>query len=144
MSNLASKIIEPHSILIEETALKFAATYYEVGRSQGLVSKFKNARAFARANVERFIPLAVQTLMDMLSNPATPESQKQMIYDAFIERTNDKELSNSGIGAFKNDTPFLPELPKLYDKPTLDNIFDAQMEKERKQPKKQPVIKLIN
>jgi len=136
------KIIEPHSILIEETALKFAATYYEVGRSQGLTSKFKNARAFAKANVERFIPMAVQTLMDMLSNPSTPETQKEMIYQAFTERANDPDLSNSGIGAFKNDTPYLPELPKLYDKVTLDNIFDAQMEKKRKEVKKQSVIQL--
>lgn len=136
------KIIEPHSILIEETALKFAAAYYEVGRSQGLTSKFKNARAFAKANVERFIPMAVQTLMDMLSNPSTPETQKEMIYQAFTERANDPDLSNSGIGAFKNDTPYLPELPKLYDKVTLDNIFDAQMEKKRKEVKKQSVIRL--
>lgn len=136
------KIIEPHSILIEETALKFAATYYEVGRSQGLTSKFKNARAFAKANVERFIPMAVQTLMDMLSNPSTPETQKEMIYQAFTERANDPYLSNSGIEAFKNDTPYLPELPKLYDKVTLDNIFDAQMEKKRKEVKKQSVIQL--
>lgn len=136
------KIIEPHSILIEETALKFAAAYYEVGRSQGLTSKFKNARAFAKANVERFIPMAVQTLMDMLSNPSTPETQKEMIYQAFTERANDPDLSNSGIGAFKNDTPYLPELPKLYDKVTLDNIFDAQMEKKRKEVKKQSVIQL--
>jgi len=136
------KIIEPHSILIEETALKFAATYYEVGRSQGLTSKFKNARAFAKANVERFIPMAVQTLMDMLSNPSTPETQKEMIYQAFTERANDPDLSNSGIGAFKNNTPYLPELPKLYDKVTLDNIFDAQMEKKRKEVKKQSVIQL--
>ena len=136
------KIIEPHSILIEETALKFAATYYEVGRSQGLTSKFKNARAFAKANVERFIPMAVQTLMDMLANPSTPETQKEMIYQAFTERANDPDLSNSGVGAFKNDTPYLPELPKLYDKVTLDNIFDAQMEKKRKEVKKQSVIQL--
>ena len=136
------KIIEPHSILIEETALKFAATYYEVGRSQGLTSKFKNARAFAKANVERFIPMAVKTLMDMLANPSTPEAQKEMIYQAFTERANDPDLSNSGVGAFKNDTPYLPELPKLYDKVTLDNIFDAQMEKKRKEVKKQSVIQL--
>lgn len=142
MVKLEKNIVTPQSLLIEQTALSMAASYYEVGRSQGLTSKFKNARAFAKANVERFIPMAVQTLMDMLSNPSTPETQKEMIYQAFTERANDPDLSNSGIGAFKNDTPYLPELPKLYDKVTLDNIFDAQMEKKRKEVKKQSVIQL--
>ena len=59
MGRLEKKIIKvqnqavaPHSILIEQTALELAATYYEVGRSQGLTSKFKDARAFAKANIK--------------------------------------------------------------------------------------------
>lgn len=121
MSKL-NKIITPQSVLIEKTALEFATTYYEVGRSQGLTSKYKNAKAFAKANVEKFIPKAVETLIDMMGNPACPQEQKDLIYDAFMERSNDPELSNSGIGAFKNDTPYLPDAAMIFDKPTLDNV----------------------
>lgn len=113
MGNLARKIIRannqvvaPHSLLIEKTALELAATYYEVGRSQGLTSKFKNARAFAKANVEKYIPIAVKLLMDMIGSPAVPQDQKDMIYDALMERSNDPDLSDIGIPAFINNTPY--------------------------------------
>ena len=60
------KIITPQSTVIEETALSIAAAWYEVGRGQGLTSKWPNAKAYAKANLERFIPNAVSILLDML------------------------------------------------------------------------------
>ena len=100
--SLEKKLIKPESILIEQTALDMAAVYWESGRLSGLKSKHKTARAFARANVTHFIPTAVDTLMTILANPATPKAQKDAIYDAFLERANDEELSNIGIKAFEN------------------------------------------
>lgn len=102
----AGQVVAPHSLLIEKTALELAATYYEVGRGQGLTSKFKNPKAFAKANVEKYIPMAVKLLMDMIASPATPPDQKDMIYDALLERANDPDLSDIGIPAFINNTPF--------------------------------------
>ena len=103
---IQNHVVSPHSLLIEKTALELAATYYEVGRSQGLTSKFKNARAFAKANVEKYIPIAVKLLMDMIGSPAVPQDQKDMIYDALMERSNDPDLSDIGIPAFINNTPY--------------------------------------
>jgi hypothetical protein len=100
--SLERKLIKPESILIEQTALQLAAVYYEAGRSSGLTSKHKDARAFARANVTKFIPKAVELLMDILAKESTPKEMKDAIYDAFMERSNDEELSNIGIKAFEN------------------------------------------
>lgn len=104
--SLEKKLIKPESILIEQTALELAAVYYEAGRSSGLQSKHKNARLFAKANVSTFIPKAVDLLMDMLANSATPKPQRDAIMDAFLERANDEELSNIGIKAFENPFEF--------------------------------------
>lgn len=105
MSKL-NKIIQPESILIEKTALDMACALYEIGRSNGMTSKHKDARSYAHANLEKFIPLAVSTLMDMIANPATPKAQRDAIYDALLERSNDPELSKIGIDAFKNEALF--------------------------------------
>lgn len=113
MGNLARKIIRvnnhvvaPHHLLIEKTALDLATAFYEGGRSAGLTSKHKNARSFAKANVEKYIPKAVEVLLEILNNPATPKDQKDMIYDAIMERTNDQELGSIGIKAFENNAEF--------------------------------------
>lgn len=117
-----NKLVTPQSLLIEKTALELAATFYEACRSSGLTSKHKDARSFAKANVEKFIPKAVETLMDMIGSGAIPEDQKQLIYEAFMERTNDKDLSNCGIPVFENNTPFLADKPVIYDQPIIDAI----------------------
>lgn len=109
MTKLVNQLVTPQSLLIEKTALEFAAVYYEAGRSTGLTSKYKDARAFAKANVEKFIPLAVDHLMTMLSSDSLPADQKELIYDAFMERTNDEGLSNSGLKVFENNTQFIPD-----------------------------------
>lgn len=114
MGKLENKLIQPHSLVIEKTALDLAAVFYEAGRSSGLTSKHKNARKFARANVEKFIPKAVELLMDMLQMPHIPQEQKDLIYDAIMERTNDKELSNIGIPVFKNNAEYSPD---RYERP---------------------------
>jgi len=109
MTKLVNQLVTPHSILIEQTALKMAAEMYEIGRSQGLTSKYKDPRSYARAYVEKYIPLAVNVLIDILGNANVPAEQKELIYDAIAERTNDQGLSNSGLKAFENNTPFIPD-----------------------------------
>lgn len=117
-----NKLVTPQSLLIEKTALELAAVFYEACRSSGLTSKHKDARSFAKANIEKFIPKAVNLLMDMISSDAIPEDQKALIYEAFMERTNDKDLSNCGIPVFENNTPFLADKPVIYDQPIIDEL----------------------
>jgi hypothetical protein len=128
--SLEKKLIKPESILIEKTALEFAAVYYEAGRSSGLTSKHKNAKAFAQANVEKFIPLAVNYLMDMLGSPAYSKEVKDAIYDAFTERANDVELAEIGIKAFEN--PFAKDFvsdkvvtppPVIWNTKSLEDVL---------------------
>jgi hypothetical protein len=78
--------------LIEKVAAELAGTWYEVGRGQGMTSKYKSARAYARANIEKFVPKAVEILIDMLGKPDTPEIMKAEIYEALMERINDPDL----------------------------------------------------
>lgn len=88
------KIVQAKHVLIEQIALQLAATFYEVGRGQGLTSKYKNAKAYAKANLEKFIPKSVEYCLEMLKehSNATPE-MKEAIYDALMERHNDPELN---------------------------------------------------
>src|ERR1700756_4371311 len=89
------KIIKPESELIEHTAMKLAAAFWETGKSQGLTSKYKDAKGYALRHVKEFTPLAINYLMDILAKPSTPQDQKDAIYDALMERVNDVELSNA-------------------------------------------------
>lgn len=141
------KIITPQSVLIEKTALELAAAYYEIGRSKGLVSKYKDPKSYAKKYIKNFIPKAVEVLMDMLAKPSTPNEMKELIYDAFLERTNDEELSNSGIPVFKNDVPFksskhVPEKPiivntKKVRKPGLEDLdINTMLSSVEKKPLK--------
>ena len=135
MTKLQNQLITPHSLVIEKTALELAACFFEAGRSSGLTSKHKHAKSFAKANVKIFIPKAVDLLMDILGNPNTPEDQRQMIYDSFMERSNDKELSNIGIKVFENNTPFIPDFKKPTDldlqlDKSLKDMFNGQKAKQ--------------
>lgn len=87
------KLTTPRTSLIERVAGEFAGTWYEVGKAQGLTSKYKTARQFARANVERFVPNAVSHLLDMLNDPTYNEHVKQEIYTAIMERVHDPDTN---------------------------------------------------
>jgi hypothetical protein len=102
MDRLQPKLIKPESTLIEKTALELAAAFYEIGRGQGLKSKYKTPQEYAKKYLTKFIPKAVDILMDMLAKDSTPKEQKDAIYDALMERSNDKDLSTSGIPVFEN------------------------------------------
>lgn len=105
MSQLSGKkLTTPKHVVIERTALELAATFYEIGRGQGGKSKYKNAKEYAKANLEAFIPKAVEILTDMLAMNHVSQHMKDEISDALIERANDPDL------AFLTET-FKPELP---------------------------------
>lgn len=86
-------------MLIEQTAGRMAAEMYEVGRKQGMTSKHKTPRAYAKANLEKFIPIAMKFLIDMLGREDVAASQKEIIYQAILERTNDEQLNQMGQAA---------------------------------------------
>lgn len=95
------KIVSPSSVLIERTALEFAAVFYEIGRSQGLKSKYKTPRHYAAANLEKFVPHVIKSFLDMLNNPLVSQSQKDDIWEAIKERLNDPtamSLANASVG----------------------------------------------
>lgn len=90
------KLTSPKFNVIEQTALKFAMTYYETARSQGLKPrnpKHKTGRLWALSNFQLFIPHAIDTLLEMLNGNAINEHMKQDIYDAILERTNDPHVN---------------------------------------------------
>lgn len=87
--------------LIEHVAAEMAAVFYETGRSQGMTSKYKNARVYAMNNLEKFIPHAIKHLMTMLGNPSISAEMKEEIYDCLMERVNDpmaQSLAQSSEG----------------------------------------------
>lgn len=87
------QIVTPNSTILERTALSIAAEWYEIGRGQGLTSKWPNARAYAKANLERFLPNAVSILLDMLKPDSNcTEEMREAIYLCLMERHNDPDL----------------------------------------------------
>ena len=81
------------NVLIEKTAGELAATTYEQLRSAGFKSKFKNPRAYARANIEKYVPVAVKILTEMLGRNDISAHMKEEIYEALLERANDPNLA---------------------------------------------------
>jgi len=140
------KLVEPHTILIEQTAGRFAATWFEAARSSGMklvmlqkekinLMKYKNdPRKFARAHLEKFIPAAVHALIEILSKDTTPEPMKEVIYQAIQERVNDDQVNSmgkqAGLVEFENTPLYKPdnELPKpvIINTPKIDFDFDSK------------------
>ena len=98
------KLKDPSDVIIEKTAGSMAAIFFEAARSSGMgiitlqgqkidLRKFKNnPRDFARRHLEKFIPAAVHALTEILSRDSTPEDQRQIIYNALMERVNDPDI----------------------------------------------------
>jgi hypothetical protein len=101
--SIQRKIKDPSDVIVEKTAGEFAGVFYDSARSSGLtviqlqgqkinLLRYKSPREFARSHLEKFIPAAVHALTEILSRPTTPESQKQIIYQALMERVNDPDI----------------------------------------------------
>jgi hypothetical protein len=116
------KIFKAEFDIIEHTAMKFAATFYEGCRNRDLKPrnpKHNTPRLWALHNFERFIPKAIETLIDMLSRNDIAEPMKEKIYLAIQERTNDKELQK----LFPIDTLPDIDISKLIDTKPLPPII---------------------
>lgn len=147
--SLTKKIKDPSDVIVEKTAGNFAAVWFEAARSSGMtvvqlqgqkinLLKYKNdPRAFARAHIEKFIPAAVHALNEIMCNPKTPEDQRQIIYNAIMERVNDVDLDmmgkTAGLPEFENTPLFKPDTEK--PKPVIVNtpqISDFKFDSTRK------------
>lgn len=89
-----SQILKPNSILIEKVAGQLAATWFEAaGNTPGFNmhhKKYKNdPRIYARKNLEKFIPQAIEILIGMLGRPDIALEMKEEIYDCLSDRVND-------------------------------------------------------
>lgn len=105
------KIITPETTIIEKTSGEMAAVFFEAARSSGMekiklqgriinLKKYRNnPRWFARDCLEAFIPAAVHALTEILSRDTTPPDQKEIIYNALMERVNDPQLGDMAKAA---------------------------------------------
>ena len=137
---------DPSDVIVEKTAGEFAGTFFEAARSSGMgvitlqgqridLRKYKNnPRAFARAHIEKFIPAAVHALNEIMCNPNTPEEQRQVIYQALMERINDPDLDIMGKTAklpeFESTPMYKPDTekpkPVIVNTPAIDFDFDSK------------------
>lgn len=116
------KIINPASVLLEQTALRLAATFYEASRNTGLTSKHKTARHYAAHNIQKFIPHAIVHLRELWLDPNTPDSQRQILHDMFMERIADpmaNSLSDASAGHMLPDL----EVAKVIPVETLPEVI---------------------
>lgn len=87
-------IKNPRYTIIEQIAVNIAAQWYEIGRGQGMTSKHKDAKSYAKANIEKFIPKAVELALEMIGpNSTLPKQAKDDIFAALQERHNDPTLN---------------------------------------------------
>src|SRR6185436_18389009 len=146
--SLSNKLKDPSDVIIEKTAGEFAGVFYDAARSSGLtkvnlqgqiidLKRFKSPRDFARRHLEKFIPAAVHALTDILSRDSTPLEQKEIIYNALMERVNDVDLDMMGKTAklpeFENTVLYKSDQEK--PKPVIVNtpkIEDFKFDSTRK------------
>lgn len=95
---MTKKIAKPANPLIYRTAAEFATVYYEAGRSSGMTSKHKDAKRFAAEYMERFIPLAIKHLLEMLKPTSNvTEHMRQEIHAALTDPINDPDLMEAKV-----------------------------------------------
>lgn len=136
MSKLNRKLIQPYSILIEQTAGQYAAIFWEACRSSGMkAGRHKTARAYARANLEQFIPLVVKNLTDIMARPETSVEMKETIYQAILERTNDPDIdmlakTAGDMPSFEQTVLYKPDnekpKPVIINSPRIDFDFNSK------------------
>lgn len=117
-----AKIVKPLNPLIFKVAGSMAAEWYEIGRSQGLKSKWPNARAYAKNNLEKFVPKAISILLDMLSNPSYNDVMKMEIYEALTDPINDKDLMSGQEQLDRINAKKLDDIVKEHERYNKDKI----------------------
>jgi len=139
------KIVDPATFIIEKTAGEYAGVFYDAARSAGMkkiklqgevidLLKYKRTRDFARSHFEKFIPAAVNGLIDVMSKPNCSAENKEIIYQALMERVNDQQLNlmgkQAGLPEYES-TPLYKsdqEKPKpvIINTPKIDFNFDSK------------------
>jgi len=103
MTSISKKFKDPSDVIVEKTAGEMAGVFYDAARSSGMtviqlqgkkinLLNYKSPRGFARRHLEKFIPAAVHALIEIMSRDTTPPEQKDVIYNAIMERVNDPDL----------------------------------------------------
>jgi hypothetical protein len=115
------KATSPKFNILEHTAIALATTFYETGRSQGLKSVHKNARLYAFANLEKFMPHAIKHLMDILNSPTATQAMKDEIFDCLMERVNDPVAQSLAASSADTHLPDIDvaKLIPIKDLPTV-------------------------
>lgn len=113
---------KPKFNLIEHIAISLAAEFYEVGRSQGLKSKYKTARHYAAANLERFVPHAIRSMLNMLNNPSISAEMKEEIFESIQERINDPTAQSLAQASTNHALPDI-DIAKLIPVKELPTII---------------------
>ena len=116
---------QPKFNIIEHVAAELAAVFYETGRSQGLTSKYKNARVYAMNNLEKFVPHAVKALMDQLNDPSVSAEQKEEIYESLMERMNDSAATSLADSSSDHALPDI-DIAKLIPVKELPTVIKDQ------------------
>ncbi len=112
---MTKKIAKPANPLIYRTAAEFACVFYEAGRSSGMTSKHKDAKRFAAEYMERFIPLAVKHLIEMLKPTSNiTEHMRAEIHSALTDPINDPDLMETKVSPDFNMEMILEK--KKFDK----------------------------
>jgi hypothetical protein len=140
------KIKDPSDVIIEKTAGEMAGVFYDAARSSGMkviklqdqvinLLRYKSARDFARRHLEKFIPAAVHALTDILSRPETPANQKEVIYQALMERVNDPDIdmmakTAGDMPSFEQTVLYKPDTekpkPVIINTPSIDFNFNSK------------------
>lgn len=139
------KLKDPSDVIIEKVSGEMAGVFFDAARSSGMtvitlqgqkinLLKYKSPRAFARSHLEKFIPAAVHALTDILSRENTPPEQKEIIYQALMERVNDPDINmmakTASLPEFEQTVLYKPdtELPKpvIVNSPRIDFNFDSK------------------
>lgn len=85
--------VAPAASIIEATAIEMCAAYYDVAMQQGLPTSYKSQRKYVKANWEKFVPKALDALLQILGGDYSDEMKKP-IYAAVIERANHQPVIN--------------------------------------------------
>lgn len=127
------KILQgPKNVVFEHVASEFAAVWWETGMSQGMSSKYKDARSFARANFEKFIPQAIKHCVTLLGRQDIPDLAKAEIYEALHERNNDPDVNTMlGYGLpdldVKKILDMLPKQERIANVNTIGSVNDQSV-----------------
>lgn len=119
----------PMNPLIFKTAASFAITWFEAARSSGLpAGKYvgrgdKGAKLFVQDHLEKFLPLAISTLIEMLKPTSNcTDHMREEIHAALTDPLNDPELMLIGQKPKAENEKMVLDAIRKFDKNKIANI----------------------